>query len=140
MKSVMLVIHFLGLAMGIGTGIGHMFLGMAAAKMEKSEALKFTMNTFALSRMGTIGITMLIISGLYLITPYWSLLANFPYLVVKLSLVLLLVVLLIIIGRIAGKAKKSDDPMPYLKRIRSISPFTLIISILIVIMAVLTFH
>jgi uncharacterized membrane protein len=136
----MLTIHFLGLAMGIGTGIGHMFLGMAARKMEKSEALKFTMNTFALSKMGTIGISLLIISGLYLITPYWSHLASFPYLIAKLSLVLLLVVLLIIIGITSGKARKSENPLPYLMRIRKISPFTLLISILIVIMAVLTFQ
>ena len=140
MKTIMLVVHFLGLAMGIGTGIGHIFLGTATKKMDRSEALKFIMNSFALSKMGTIGIILLVLSGSYLIIPYWSNILEFPFLVIKLCLVAILIVILLIIGSLSRKANHSPSPEPYLKVIKSISPFSLLTAILIVIMAVLTFH
>ena len=48
MRNLMLIVHFIGLAMGVGTGIANFFLGRAASKMDKSEALKFIFNTFVL--------------------------------------------------------------------------------------------
>lgn len=136
----MLIIHFIGLAMGVGTGIGFIFLGRATAKMEKSEAVKFTLNALALSKMGTIGLTLLVISGLYMITPYWSHLMEFPYLVTKLCLVLVLIILLLIIGNLSKQARKSTMPETYLNKIKKVSPFSLLTAIVIIIMAVLTFH
>ena len=44
MRETMLVIHFLGLAMGLGTSFGYMFLGMAASKMPKEEGLELHCN------------------------------------------------------------------------------------------------
>ena len=120
MKTIMLVIHFIGLAMGIGTGIGHIFLGMATSKMEKNEAIKFTLNAFALSKMGTIGIIFLILSGIFLIIPYWPTITAFPYLIVKLCLVGLLVIIILIINSLSMKARHSLDPAPYLKKIRKL--------------------
>ena len=68
MREAMLIVHLLGLVMGLGNSFAFMFLGIAGSKMEKEEGKKFALNTFAISTMGHIGITMLIISGLYLMT------------------------------------------------------------------------
>ena len=135
----MLIIHFLGLTMGVGTGFGFMFLGMASSKMGKEEARKFTLNAFSLSRMGDIGLTLLIISGLYLITPYWKDLAHMPTLIVKLSLVVILVIWLILIHRTAAMARKGD-PDKYLARLKRMGPVSLFIGITIVVLAVYTFR
>jgi len=61
----MLIVHLLGLVMGLGT-------------------------SFALSTMHHLGITMLIISGLYLMSPFWMTLNARPLLITKLILVLVL--------------------------------------------------
>ncbi len=78
MREAMLIVHFIGLAMGIGTSFAFLFLGIASSKMEQNEGQKFTLNTFALAKMGHVGLALLIISGGYLMTPYWESLANTP--------------------------------------------------------------
>ena len=103
MQDIMLILHFIGLAMGLGTSFGFMFLGIAGSKMEKEEQLKFMLNTLALSKMGHIGLTLLVISGVVLMTPYWSILPTTPTLMAKLVLVLVLGAL---IGIISSKGKK----------------------------------
>lgn len=139
MREFMLILHFIGLAMGLGTSFAFMFLGIASAKLEKSEALKFTIHSFAISRMGHIGLALLIISGLYLMTPYWGNLADMPLLIGKLVLVVVLAVMIGFITKISNQAK-SGDTEQHLKRIETFGKVSLITSLAIVILAVLVFH
>jgi uncharacterized membrane protein len=139
MKDIMLIVHFIGLAMGIGTSFAFMFLGIAGSKMEKTEAQKFALNTFALSRMGHIGLALLIISGGYLMTPYWGVLTHLPLLMAKLILVLVLGALIGIISSLARKAK-SGDIEANLKKIQPLGKLSLLVSLAIVILAVYVFH
>jgi uncharacterized membrane protein len=135
----MLILHFIGLTMGLGTGFAHAFLAIATSKMQEDEARRFQLHSLVLSRMGHIGIGLLVISGLYLITPYWQVLTSLPLLVVKLILVLVLVVLLILIAVRSKKAQKGDV-VAQLKKMESLGKMTLVIGILIVIIAVYVFH
>jgi len=139
MRDVMLIVHFIGLAMGIGTSFAFMFLGIASAKMEKSEALKFSINSLALSRMGHIGLALLIISGGYLMTPYWSVLSTMTLLMAKLGLVLVLILLIGIITMNANKAKKGDAET-YLKKIEPLGKISLLVGLTIIVLAVYVFH
>ncbi len=139
MREAMLIVHFIGLAMGLGTSLAFMFLGMASAKMEPVEAGKFRLNVLSLSRMGHIGLALLIISGGYLMTPFWGMLASSPLLITKLILVLLLAVLIGVIGVYARKAKQGEPEM-HLKKIEPIGKITLLITLAIVILAVYFFH
>ena len=135
----MLIIHFLGMAMGIGTSFAFMFLGIASAKMEKEEALKFRLNTFALSRMGQIGLVLLVVSGGYLMTPYWNILPDSPLLIAKLTLVLVLGAIVGINGSIAKKALKGDAEI-HLKKMATPGKMALLTGLIIVILAVSVFH
>ena len=137
MREVMLIVHLLGLVLGVGTSFAFLFLGMRTSKLDSAEAPKFAINTLYLGTMGHIGLTMLIISGGYLMTPYWELLSSKPLLIAKLSLVVVLTIFIIILGVAAKKAKKGD--LTVLKKIRKMGPFTLLISVAIVILAVLVF-
>lgn len=139
MRDVMLILHFVGLAMGLGTSFAFMFLSIAATKMEKHEAKKFTTNTLAISRMGHIGIALLIISGGYLITPYGPMLMDMPLLVTKMILVLVLVILIILLGNTAKKAKETQDDKYFIK-LGMLGRFSMLTSLAIVIVAVLNFH
>ena len=138
MREAMLIVHLLGLVMGVGTSFASIFLGIRGAKLDSSEAPKYAVNNLYLGTMGHIGLSMLIISGGYLMTPYWPILPTNPLLIAKLTLVLILCIFIIVVGMAARKAKKGD--MTYLKKIKRLGPVTLLISIGIVILAVLVFH
>ncbi|TFH25231.1 MAG: hypothetical protein E4H10_09600 [Bacteroidia bacterium] len=138
MRTAMLIVHFLGLAMGIGTSFAFFFLGIAGKKMEKEDRLKFALNSFALSRMGHIGLSMLIISGLYLITPFWASLASRPLLIAKLILVLTLIVTVSFATVYAQRAKKGDT-LTNLKKIAALGKVSLLSGLAIVVLAVLIF-
>ncbi len=139
MREIMLILHFVGLAMGIGTSFGFMFLGIASGKMEREESLKFRLGAMALSRMGHIGLALLIISGVVLMTPYWSSLTSSPLLITKLILVLVLAVLIGIISFIGRKAFQGDAETQ-LKKIEPLGKITLVTGLIIIILAVCIFH
>lgn len=139
MKDVMLIIHFIGIAMGLGTSFAFMFLGIAASKMEKEEAQKFQLNTFAISKMGQIGLLLLLVSGGYLMTPFWASLTDNPMLMIKLTLYLVLGAL---IGIISAKAKKAKlgDTEKHLNAIKPLGMIAMLTGLTIVCLAVYIFH
>lgn len=139
MRDIMLIIHFIGLAMGLGTSFGFMFLGIASSKMEENEARKFTLNTFALSRMGHIGLTLLVLSGIFLMTPYWQSLTTSPLLIAKLVLVLVLGALIGMLSSTAKKAKEGDTDI-HLKKMETFGKISLLTALIIVVLAVYNFH
>lgn len=139
MKEVALILHFIGLAMGLGTSFAFMFLGIKSSKMEEQESLKFQLNTLALSKMGQIGLVLLVISGLYLMGPYWKVLPAAPLLIAKLVLFLVLVTLIGVISSVGKKAEKGDA-QAHLSKIESLGKISFLTAIAIVILAVLNFH
>jgi len=139
MRDVMLIAHFIGLTMGLGTSFAHAFLDKLISKMDKDQATKFRLQVMVLSLMGYIGIILLIISGIFLIIPYSPTLLSNPLSIIKLLLVAVLVILLILIHNGIRKAQKSDAEKN-LKRIEPLGKLTLVIGITIVIIAVNIFH
>lgn len=107
--------------------------------MSEDEGRKFRLDALVLSRMGHIGIALLILSGFYLITPYWKIVPSSPLLILKLLLVAILVVLLILISISAKQAKKGDAERQ-LKKMETLGKMTLITGLAIVIVAVYIFH
>lgn len=139
MRDIMLILHFLGLAMSLGTGFANLFLGIAASKLEPAERGKFMANTMILMRMGHTGLGLLLLSGFYLITPFWKVLGDMPFLIAKLSLVGVLIILVSTITIIARKAIKEGNPA----KLAKLKPFGMLnfsVGITIVVMAVLSFH
>ena len=139
MRELMLVIHFIGLAMALGAGFANIFLGAAASKLEPAERGSFMSKTAILGRMGQIGLGLLLLSGFYLMTPYWSMLGEMPWLKAKLGLVGLLLILISWALITLRRAKKQNNPA-ILARLRPLGMLNLLIAIAIVILAVLTFH
>ena len=138
MREAMLTLHFLGLAMGVGAGFAHMFLGMSMKDMTPEEAKNFIFKTMNLSKMGMIGLFVLLLTGGYLMTPYWESLFAMPYLVAKLSGVTILSIMLFTMNALGRRAVKTDSGAPLLK-IKMMGKITLPLSLIIVILAVITF-
>lgn len=139
MREIMLIIHFLGIAMGLGTSFAFMFLGITSSKMEPEEAKKFQLNTLALARMGHIGLVLLLVSGGYLITPYLDSLMDRPLFIAKLVLFLVLGALIGIISSLGKKAKLGDADT-HLAKIPTLGRIALLTGLAIVILAVYVFH
>jgi uncharacterized membrane protein len=137
MREPMLIIHFIGLAMGLGAGFANLFLGDAMSKMPPDEAKAFALKAMVLSKMGHIGITLLILSGLYLMSPFWRTLSEMPLLIAKILLVAVLVILISVITKAGNKFKNGDASQ--LKLMKPLSRIALVTTVLIVILAVSVF-
>lgn len=94
MREIFLIIHFIGLSMGLGTSIAYIFLGRVASTLTQEKSKSFFFNALYLRRMGQIGLGLLIFSGLYLVLPFWSSLRSNPLLILKFGLVFFLTGLL----------------------------------------------
>lgn len=139
MRDLMLILHFIGLTMSLGTGFANLFLSFAAAKLEPAERGKFMSNALILMRMGHTGLGLLLLSGFYLITPYWKIIGDMPTLIAKLCFVGLLVILVSAITIIAKKAQREKNPAMLMK-LRPFGMLNFFVGITIVVLAVLTFH
>lgn len=139
MRDVMLIVHFLGLAMAVGTGFSHFFLGIARSKMEKEESESFLIKSLYLNYLGKLGLTLLILSGGYLMTPYWGSLMGMPLLLTKLILVLVITAL-VVMSTIFGKKFKREKDKKYLPKIEMMGNGVMYLGVLIVILAVYIFH
>jgi hypothetical protein len=64
MFPVLLILHFIGLALGVGTGFAMMALGKASANLSPEERTQFMLRASVLSKNGSIGLALLILSGL----------------------------------------------------------------------------
>jgi F0F1-type ATP synthase assembly protein I len=115
------------------------FLGATASKLEKSERIKFLLNAMSLSRMGQIGLVLLLLSGGYLMTPYWKALGSMPLLMIKLFLFLGLGALIGILSS-TGKKAKQGEPEKHLSKAKNLGSIALLIAVTIVVLAVLVFH
>lgn len=139
MRDFALIIHFIGLAMGMGTAFAFMFLNIRASSMEDKEKLAFLSKVKVLSKMGHTGYAILILSGLLLMSPYWPSLLEETLLTAKLVLVVMLGAF---IGMASASMRKAVDrsETKYLDRLVTIGPIGLLTGISIVILSVLIFH
>lgn len=139
MRDLFLILHLIGLAMAIGTGFANLFLGYAASKLEPAERGSFMSKTMILMRMGQTGLGLLILTGFYLITPYWKTLSSMPTLIAKLTLVGILIIMVLIISLTVKKAQREKNPA-LLAKLRPLGIVNFLIGITILVLAVLTFH
>lgn len=64
MYTTLLVLHFIGLTLGVGTGFAQMTLGIAARDMAPPERVQFMLRASALAKNGSVGLLLLLVSGL----------------------------------------------------------------------------
>lgn len=136
MRILMLILHFIGLAMALGAGFSNLFLGSVANKLEPAERGGFMSKVAILGRMGQIGLALLILSGLFLTTPYWKVMSEMPFFIAKVSLVALL---LLSVGRVLFLLSKAKTNPAVFSKIRPLGMLNFFIGICIVILAVLAF-
>jgi hypothetical protein len=135
----MLFIHFIGLVMGMGSSFTSLFIRVANKKLPKEEVPKFMLKLRVLGYMGLTGIILLILSGGYLTTPYWSIISSMPFFIAKLLLVAFLLILVLLIDRQWRRAVKNGGGRD-LEVLQKLGRLAFPIGILILLFAVLQFH
>ncbi len=142
MQDTLLIIHFLGLALGVGTSFAMLRLGIATKALAPAERAGFMKHAMSLSKNGSLGLLLLILSGLGLLftrgvsTVFAS---GGPAFHVKLTLVVLLSGLFgysqVLIKRIREKQDAAAaSKMPKLGQVM------LLVGVGIIVSAVLAFH
>lgn len=140
MRDPLLILHFIGLSMGLGVGFTHMFIGIASKKWTQDETLAiYTKLIKPLDIMGHAGFGLLIISGLGLLHPYFKTFGSMPMLHAKFTLVFILLALVIYMTKLGKKMVATQDK-EILSKLEKWGGITHFVGIGVVICAVLTFH
>src|SRR4051812_30153863 len=63
MYELLLVVHFIGIALGVGTGFAFMALGIGTKDMALPDRGTYMLRAFILSRNGSVGLVLLLLSG-----------------------------------------------------------------------------
>ncbi len=142
MQDFLLVIHFIGLAMGVGTSFAMMRLGIATKDLSAAERGQFFRHAIAVSKNGSIGLGLLILSGLAMLftrgvgTVFASGGIAFH---IKLTLVLVLIGFLGF-SQVRLKRFRENQDLAALGSVAKLGPLMLLTGLGIVISAVLAFH
>lgn len=138
MRELMLIIHFLGMILAIGPIAVIVFSRMATSKMEDGQSAVFLHGLFRLVTVGHIGVTLSLISGGYLMTPYWSMLGSMPLLIAKLSLYAVLLVTLSMIS-VASRKARNNQPGNSIRKTMNWARISFLVGLAVVLLAAVVF-
>ncbi len=143
MLSILLFLHFVGIALSVGTGFAYMALGMATKDMSIPERGAYMLRAFALSRNGRAGLALLLVTGIWMV----MLLGGFAAVSVKSGMafnikMLLVLVLLVVFGFLESLIKKAkrEKGGPVMAKIPKFGSALLLLGLSIIACAVLAFH
>ncbi len=142
MLDFLLILHFIGLALGVGTGFAMLTLGLATADMPPADRGAFMRRASVLTRNGAIGLALLILSGvgLVLLRGVAEVMAwGGPMFHVKLTLV---VIMIGVFGylQVLLRQSRSANGAAAAARIPIVSRVMLVLGVSVVVFAVLAFH
>lgn len=142
MYTTLLVLHFLGLALGVGTGFAQVTLGIATRDMAPPDRAQFMMRAFALVKNGSIGLLLLLVSGIGMMamrgvsaTMQWGGGAFHA----KLALVVVLIGVFGYLQVLVRRAKRAGGG-PAMATLPKVGQAMLLVGVAIVICAAVAFH
>lgn len=139
MYTFLLYLHFVALALGVGTGFTMLRMGIATRNLPPSERGPLFQKLSILRFNGLAGLVLLILSGLGMLWQRPGLFTIAGGLFhAKLTLVVLMVVVVTTMFSLAARAKRAGSPPPPL--LSHLGNLNLAISLIVVLLAVLVFH
>ncbi len=138
MRNPMLIIHLLSVVMFVGAALSAFVLSRVANKFDSQFKLAINRALLSLNYLGKTGLTLLFITGGYLMTPYWKALGDMPLLVSKLSLVVIMIAVLVLLSIKAKKAKKKPSEGSF-AAVNKLNTVNLFLGVATIILAVLVF-
>jgi len=139
MQTPMLILHFIGLALSMGSMIAFLVMRRSCSKVNSSESDYLLQNTKGVLKLSHIGLGIMFISGGALMTPYWSALAQMPLLHIKFTIFVLWYATLIALSIYMRKAQRSEMKLCN-PRIGFLSYVSVLFGLIAISMAVLQFQ
>jgi uncharacterized membrane protein len=138
LDRTLLVVHFLGLALGLSTGFANMVMAGLIAKAAPPEKAVLGRFPPAMARVGAVGLVLLWASGIAIVQTRFGTFAMLPKpFMVKLTAVVLLTIIVGIIHVLMPRAQRGDAAAT--ARIRLLGMMTGPLAIIAIIYAVITF-
>jgi hypothetical protein len=138
-NQTLLILHFLGLAMGLSVSIGNIVmlnLINKAAPPEKAILGRFPP---AISQVGRVGLALLWATGLSMVYTKWNGIGSLPWTFhVKLTAVVLLTMLVAYITSLERRIHRGDTAAAV--QIQTVGKFTTLCALIAIVFAVLTFE
>ena len=141
MHKLLLITHFIGLSLGLGTSFAMFTLGLAARDMTPADRGAFMRRAMVIAKNGSIGLLLLILSGVWLVFSQGAaevMAWGGGMFHVKLTLVVILMGTFGYMQVLIRKAQGSDGAAA-MARLPLVSRIMLLLSIAIVVTAVLAF-
>ena len=140
--DLFLMLHFLGLALGVGAGLAMFSLGLANKDLDPAELGKFMARVSVLRKNGSYGLLLLIASGLgFIVDRGWeaAALRGGGFFHAKLTLV---VVMMGLLGysQVLAKKVREQGGGPLMGRLLLVSRAMLVSGLAVIVLAVLAFH
>jgi uncharacterized membrane protein len=139
MYMALLFLHFVGLAMGVGTGFAILRIGFANRHLPPPEKGQLFQKISALRLNGYTGFTVLIVTGVAMLGMRPGMFAAAgPLFRVKLALVVLMLLNMGVMHVVMFKAKRAGGPPPAI--LPRLGNLNFAMGIITVLVAVLVFH
>jgi hypothetical protein len=134
----LVIVHFVGLAMGLGSGFAQMVMAGLIAKASPQEKAVLGRFPPAMGRVGVIGLSLLWITGISIVLYRYGSFAILPRtFIYKLTAVVLLTLAVIAIQVLQGKAQKGDASA--MAKMQTLGRLTGPLALIAIIFAVITF-
>jgi hypothetical protein len=134
----LMVVHFLGLAVGLSTGFANMVMAGLIAKAAPQEKAVLGRFPPAMARVGAIGLAMLWASGIAIVLTRYGTFAILPRpFIIKLAAVVMLTLIVGYIHVLMPRAQRGDAAA--MARIQLLGKITGPLAIIAIIFAVITF-
>ena len=141
MYQVLLALHFLGLALGVGAGFAQLTLGLSARELSAGERTSLALRTLSLSKNGSYGLLLLIVTGVGMMLMR-GVRATFALgggaFHGKLTLVVLMIGVLGYSQALGARARRSGS-VSEMNKVRLLSRIQLTLGVLVVIAATVAF-
>ena len=139
LNDVLLMLHFLGLAMGFSASFGNMVMMGIIAKAKPSEAMVLARFPPAISRVAEIGLALLWVTGVIMVFTRWGGPVSMPgFFWVKILAVVAMTGLVGYMHSLMGKARRGD--MASARQLPTFGRIASICALLAVVFAVLAFQ
>lgn len=139
MYTFLLIVHFIALAMGVGTGFAILRIGRANRNLEPAEKGALFQKISVLRLNAYTGLALLILSGLGMLALRPGLFsAAGGWFHAKLLLVVLMVVVVGLAHVLTLTARRAGGPPPAI--LPKLGNFNFTLGLLVVVLAVLAFH
>lgn len=138
LDQFLVILHFLGLALGLSTGFANMVMAGLIAKASPQERSVLGRFPPAMARVGAVGLTLLWLTGLLIVYTRYGTFSIMPRtFIVKFAAVVLLTIAVAYIHVLMPRAQRGDTAA--MARIQLLGKLTAPLAIVAIIFAVITF-